>query len=155
MTDLELQQRRAVVNEAKSWLNTPYHHLARVKGAGADCAQLPIAVYSAAGLVPDFDPGNYVAQWFLHHDTEKYLEQVERFATLCGNYLNCREIVSNPLPGDFLVYKFGRTYSHGAIVIKWPLIIHAWRQGNKVCYGDASRGQLASRSVKIYTVWSN
>lgn len=40
MTPLELQQRAAVIAEAESWLSTPYHHEARIKGHGVDCAQI-------------------------------------------------------------------------------------------------------------------
>lgn len=153
MTTLERAQREAVVSEARSWLETPYHHLARVKGAGVDCAQLPIAVYAAAGLIPDFNPGVYAPQWFLHRDGEKYLEQVERFARCIGEYAQFSKGMILLNPGDFVVYKFGRCYAHGAIVVDWPIIIHAWRLGGKVGYGDASRGELATRPVKFYTVW--
>ena len=145
MTELERQGRQAVVDEAKTWLDTPYHHMARVKGVGVDCAQMPIAVYSAKGYVPaEYDPGYYFPQWFLHQEDESYLTEVRRFA---------KEFTGPALPGDFLVYKFGRCYAHGAIVVKWPLIIHAWRKRDRVCYGDASRGELASRTVKFFTIW--
>ena len=55
----ETQQRTALVDAARSWLNTPYHHKARVKGAGVDCAQLLIGVYTDAGLIEAFDTGDY------------------------------------------------------------------------------------------------
>jgi cell wall-associated NlpC family hydrolase len=141
-------QRQAIVDEAISWLGTPYHHRARVKGSGVDCAQLPIAVYSKIGIIPEFDPGDYSTQWYLHRDAERYLEQVEKYA---------HETDGEILPGDFLVYKFGWTFSHGVIVVKWPIVIHAWGPSKKVCYGDGTRGQLAfmknrkSRPVKHYT----
>ena len=38
-------QRAAVVAEARSWIGTPYHHAADVKGHGVDCAMLLIRVY--------------------------------------------------------------------------------------------------------------
>lgn len=47
-------QRQAVVAEAKTWIGTGFHHEARIKGAGVDCAQLLIAVFSACGFVPEF-----------------------------------------------------------------------------------------------------
>ena len=49
----EQQERAAVVAEAKAWLGTPYHHRAKLKGVGVDCAQLPIAIYAAVGLNPE------------------------------------------------------------------------------------------------------
>ena len=36
--------RAAVVAEAIAWLGTPYHHRARIKGVGVDCAQLALGV---------------------------------------------------------------------------------------------------------------
>ena len=39
MDKLELAQRLAVVAEAESWLGTPYHHEARIKGHGVDCVE--------------------------------------------------------------------------------------------------------------------
>lgn len=44
-------RRLAVIAEARSWVETPFRHQARVKGLGADCAQLIIAVGEACGLL--------------------------------------------------------------------------------------------------------
>ena len=55
---MDLRQR--IVEEARSWLGTPYHHQAMVKGAGVDCAMILVAVYRAVGLIPaGFDPRPY------------------------------------------------------------------------------------------------
>ena len=69
----EKQQRTAVLDEARSWLGTPYHHRACVKGAGVDCAQILIAVYANAGLIQAFDTGDYPPDWMLHREEERYL----------------------------------------------------------------------------------
>jgi cell wall-associated NlpC family hydrolase len=60
-----------------------------------------------------------------------------------------------PLPGDFLLFHFGRSYSHGAIVINWPLCIHAHRDSGVVLV-DALRHprllqRIAQRKVKVFT----
>ncbi len=67
------EQRKDVVAEARSWLGTPYHHAADVKGHGVDCAMLLVRVY--CDLRPDrtFDPRPYTRDWFLHRDEERYL----------------------------------------------------------------------------------
>ena len=52
-------QSTRVVAEAMTRLRTPYHHRGKLKGVGVDCAQLPLVVYAAAGLVEDFDTGDY------------------------------------------------------------------------------------------------
>ena len=33
-----------IVTEARTWVRTPYHHQARLKGVGVDCAGLVIGV---------------------------------------------------------------------------------------------------------------
>ena len=130
MTELEVQQRAAVVAEARSWLGTPYHHMGRVKGVGADCLTLPICCYQAAGIVPrDFKVAFYPRDWNLHRADERYLEGVLQFG---------REIEGPPLPGDLVLWKFGRCFAHGAVVVDWPVVIHA--HINRACIlEDVSR----------------
>lgn len=137
--------REQVVREALSWERTPYHHRARVKGVGVDCAQLPIAVYSAVGLIPAIEP-DYSPQWMLHRDEEQYLGWVRRFA---------REIPrAEAGPGDFAIWKFGRCYSHGAIVLDLPHVLHALILGGGVTRGHVDRDEeLRSRPVLYFTLF--
>ena len=150
----ELIQRQRVVVEARSWLRTPYHHNQRVKGGGVDCANLPAAVYAAAGVVPEIPAEEYSAQWHLHcdaenPDTERYLNRVLEFAT---------EFSGPPHPGDFVLWKVGRRWAHGAIVIEWPVIIHAAAKAGMVIQGDAQRDAfdkklLKDREPRYFTLW--
>jgi cell wall-associated NlpC family hydrolase len=105
---MNLAARAAVVAEAQAWLGTPFHHQGRVKGSGVDCAMLLAEVYQRCGLVPYVDPGYYPPDWHLHRDAERYLEKLMPYA---------RELAGAPAPGDVAVFQFGRTFSHGAIVI--------------------------------------
>ena len=111
-------QRQAVVAEARSWLRTPYHDHGRVKGAGADCALFPLEVYTTVlGLTAPPIP-RYVMQWHLHRDAEMYLDYVRAFGAI--------EIAETEAqPGDFVLWRVGRVYSHGAIIVDWPHVIHA------------------------------
>ena len=52
----EQEQREAVVAEARTWIGTPWIHMAAIKGAGVDCAMLLARVYIEVGLVAEFDP---------------------------------------------------------------------------------------------------
>lgn len=139
-----MSSRAKVVSEALTWLRTPYHHRARVKGAGVDCANLPAAVYEAAGLI-DFLSPEYSPQWMLHRDEELFLEYIRE---------RSREIESEQVgPGDLIIWKFGRTFSHSAIVIDYPRVIHALN-GVGVTWGDACRDSLlADREKKFFTLW--
>jgi NlpC/P60 family putative phage cell wall peptidase len=133
--------RATVVREAESWIGTPFHHAARVKGAGIDCLMLLAEVYERTGVAPRIDPPFYVPDWHLHRDAERYLEGLTRYAT---------EIPGPPQPGDIALVRFGRTFSHGAIVTAWPRVIHAyWSIG--VVHGDATLYPLATRPVKFFT----
>ena len=137
--------RASVVKEATSWIGTPFHHAARVKGAGVDCLMLLAEVYQHAGIVAPIEPPFYVPDWHLHRDAERYLEGLTRYAG---------EITGPPLSGDIALFRFGRTFSHGAIVTAWPLLIHAyWNIG--VVRGDATLYPLAGRPVKFFMPFFN
>jgi hypothetical protein len=112
------EARAAVVAEAKTWLATKYIARARVKGAGVDCAQSLIAWYVDTGMLEDIDPGKYAVQWGQNQSEEKYLNEILKHAT---------EITeAEVLPADMVLYRLGRTYCHGALIIDWPhVVIHA------------------------------
>ena len=132
--------RAADVAEAQSWIGTPFHHAARVKGAGVDCLMLLAEVYERAGVSAHIEPPFYVPDWHLHREAERYSEGLLHYA---------REIAA-PLPGDIALFRFGRTFSHGAIVIEWPRLIHAyWAIG--VVWGDANLHPLKGRPVRFFT----
>lgn len=139
--------REAVVREALTWEGTPYHHGARQKGVGVDCAMLPAAVYEACELAPRLDP-EYSPQWYLHRDEELYLQYILPHAV---------EITFEELgPGDLIVWKFGRTYSHSAIVLDYPEVLHAVRHSRSVIRGNADRDfELVDRPRRFFTLWSN
>lgn len=138
----ETEKRQQIVAEAESWLRTPYHHQGFVKGAGVDCAFLLVKVYHACGLIPDIDPRPYPPDWHLHRSEERYLSWVEKYAIQ----------VEEPKPGDIVLYQFGRCISHGAIVVKWPMLIHSYvTQG--CTYADATKNPLADRQRAIYSLW--
>lgn len=146
----ELEMRQRVVQEARSWIGTPYHHRAQVKGAGVDCAMLPYAVYRALGLMGEEEFGNYPTEWHLHHDEERYLAIVGAHA---------REIEAAEVgPGDFVIWKFGRAFSHGGIVTAWPRVVHSYI-GIGVSEEDVGRSGLfrmkngEPRPMRAFSLW--
>jgi len=145
MIILESAQRQAVIAEALSWLSTPFHHEAMVKGAGVDCGMLLVAVYRAAGLIPAITVEHYAYQWHLHKSEEKYLEYLSQFG---------REIPEGEQgPGDVVIWKMGRCFSHAAIITSWPLIIHAAVGLGVVT--DHAQGNLRfqGRERKFFSPW--
>lgn len=140
---MTLEQRERVVAEARSWLGTPYHHQGRVKGAGVDCAMLPLLVYQAVGLVPLNAPfDDYPRDWYQHQDGERYLAVVERYA----------DQVTAPRPGDLALFRWGRCVSHGAVVVAWPLVIHAFVKQGVTLADVATEQRLAQRYVGTWSL---
>jgi cell wall-associated NlpC family hydrolase len=111
----EQQQRLAVVQEALTWLGTPYHHQGRIRGAGVDCGMLLLEVFEAAGVMPHHEPEPYPTDWFLHKGAEIYFDHFAQ---------HTEPVVGTPLPGDIVLLRVGRCIAHGAIVIAWPKVVH-------------------------------
>lgn len=128
-TEQEATERAAVIREAKTWLRTPYHPGAHIKGAGIDCGWLMKEVFERLGLIEHVEPGYYPPDFALHSDSASYQTFVERFAAP----------VQEPTPGDVVMFKWGHSYSHGGIIIDWPNIVHASLSDRMCCLADARR----------------
>lgn len=134
------EQRAAVVDEAHTWLRTPYHHMGdgeqragrQLKGIGIDCAQILIETYSAVGVIDWFSTGKYGRDWMSHNADERYVSFIAKYA----EQYDWRE---EPIqPADIAVWKFGLSFSHGGIVTEWPHVIHAYASFGFVDKSDAS-----------------
>jgi cell wall-associated NlpC family hydrolase len=149
MNDKEKLERQLVVEEAKTWLKTPYHHMGRIKGSGVDCGQILIAVWDNCGLIELLEVGHYYQDWSLHRSEEKYLEWILKYT---------KKVDRAPLPGDIILYKFGRCISHAAIVIDYPLVIHSYVNLG-VTYSDSKQDAILldkkgnSRECGVYSFW--
>ncbi len=144
----EIEQRAAIVAEARRWIGTPYHNCADLRGVGVDCGMLIVRVFVDTGLCAPFDPRPYPPDWHLHRSDERYLGFV---------FDRCAE-VEEPRPGDILVFRYGRCYSHGGIVtIAAPLtIVHAFWPAGIVIEEELSRNaQLAdpARRRRAFSYW--
>lgn len=134
--------REAIITEAKTWLRTPWRHAAAVKYAGVDCGRVVIEIYANCGLIERFTPDAYPQDFALHSSEERFLTNIERYAVR----------VDNAKQGDIAVWKFGRCFSHAAIVTAWPAIIHA-KINEGVLLDDGTQGDLAGREVRFYSVF--
>ena len=147
--DNESAQRAAVVAAARSWIGTPYHNCADVKGVGVDCGMLLVRVFVDSGLCAPFDPRPYPVDWHLHRAEERYL----------GFIFDRGAEVTAPLPGDVMVVRYGRTYSHGGIVsIAAPLtIVHAYFPARSVLEEEIGRNSVlsdATRKPRFFSYWT-
>jgi NlpC/P60 family putative phage cell wall peptidase len=111
--------RAAICAEALTWLGTPYHDLQALKGVGADCARFPLAVAQAVGLIPtSYAPPVYSPSWHLHQQGELYYRYLEE--------AGCQEVPWEARqPGDVVLFRFGHTASHAAILLEDGDIVHA------------------------------
>ena len=101
---------------------------------------LLVGVYGAVGIVPDdFTPPKYSRDWHLHRDTERYLGGYRR------SFARKRTIRS---PATFAMWKFGRTFSHSAILVGNGKIIHSYI-GRGVVLDDIDQPELDGREVKF------
>lgn len=149
----EALERQAVVDEALSWLRTPYHHHGRIKGpgGGVDCLMLLAEVFERSGLVDRVEPGNYARDWHLHRNEEAYMQGLMRYAVQ-------REPGELPDAGDIVLFRFGRTYSHGAIVVEAAAqvprvaVVHSYI-GLGVIKGRIREAPLAGRPYQFWTFW--
>jgi cell wall-associated NlpC family hydrolase len=139
-----LRLRQAIIAEAETWLGTRFHHMEALKGAGTDCLGLIYGVYRAVGLVDEIKIPFYRADQMLHRDDESYLAGLMQYGG--------RE-VEHPEPGDVAMFVYGRLYWHGAIVVQWPRLIHAFAERREVCRGDGEQGRLRGRPRKFLSVF--
>lgn len=135
--------RDEIVLAASGWLGTPYHHHARVKGVGVDCAQILVAIALELKLINDRQAElvpNYPPEWHLHNREEHLLEYLE--------LMGCVE-TNDALPGDILCFKFGRTCSHIGVMVNSDQFIHACLRSKAVVVNSLN-GDWLTRWAKTY-----
>lgn len=142
--EIEAAQRALVCRLAREWVRTPYRHQGRIKGVAADCTFFA-EVYAEAGLMPAIEIPPYSPQAHLNRGGQVYMNLVTRYA---------RE-VETPQPGDIVLYKIGRAFAHGAVVINpgWPNIVHADIGAGFVILALGDQAQLASVERKFFSHW--
>lgn len=133
--------RERIIQEAIEWLGTPFHCGSRIKGVGVDCAQLLAAVYHEVGLIAYIPITYYPPQWFIHHDEERLLIEVEKYA----------KPIEVPQKGDIAIWKYARCYSHAGIIVDELRFIHSFSHLN--CgYCGFDEVMPPNRPVKYFSV---
>ena len=109
--------RAALWPSASSWLGTPFHGHACVRGHGVDCIHLAAAILTECGhleAVPDFGPYNLDGGH--HEDASKVTDWLKNsprfhlcwrvpFKTPGGSYL---------MPSDVLCFRLGKVHGTSA-----------------------------------------
>ncbi len=111
--------RGEIVRAARSWIGTPYHHQACLKGVGADCLGLVRGVWRDV-FGSDVDaPVAYSPDWAEASGIEAMLEGARRRLVAVE-----RDAVQ---PGDVLVFRLrpGFVAKHAGLVATAETMIHA------------------------------
>lgn len=117
--------RAQIVQEAREWLDTPFHHQARLHRVGVDCVGLVIGVCRSLGLIdPDFDVTAYPrvpdGSSFMHL-ADQYMDRID---------------FADAQPGDAVVVSFDLDPQHIGILGDYRhggfSIIHASSEAGRV-----------------------
>jgi hypothetical protein len=153
---LERAQRRAVVEAALSWCDTPYRNCGMVKGpkGAVDCSMLLVAAWTEAKVFKPFDPRPYPSDWMLHSTEERYLAWMRAIA----------DETTTPQPGDTILYMFGRCFSHAAIIVDDAYVVHAFADNRKCIKTERNwvtlqrariaGGEAVERPQLYFDMWS-
>lgn len=149
MTNVEL--RKKIVEEARSWIGTPYVLRGEVKGpnGGCDCGSFLLSVYKACGLMKDEELGIYNHDWWLHKDSAMYVNALRRNAKLIAERVFYK--TDKLEAGNLIICQAANRskWNHGAIVTAWPFIVHNLYGGVKEV--DATRDPTWSyKTIEVY-----
>lgn len=156
MDPKEAAERAQVVAAAREWVRTPWKHRSAALGSGVDCARLLLEVGVRSKMVERFDPKFYTHDWHHHRNEERFIEALsERMVEVesAGEPIKERGREFSVLPGNVLIWKNGRTFSHGAIVSEWPMVVHAsWPA--RCCLEESVYGGILEVSpVRVFSFW--
>jgi NlpC/P60 family putative phage cell wall peptidase len=118
--------RDAIVDAARAWIGTPYHHQASLRGVGTDCLGLVRGVWrDIYGSEAETPPG-YSRDWAEAGGRETMLEAASRHLENMA--------LSEIEPGDVIIFRLrpGVVAKHAAIVASASTMIHAM-EGAPVC----------------------
>lgn len=113
---------RAIVDEARTWIGTPYRHQFSVKGQGCDCLGLLRGVWrSVIGPEPETAPA-YTPDWSEASGEERLWQAAKRHL----------QPIRSPVSGDILLFRMRSraVAKHLGILAsndtRYPTIIHAY-----------------------------
>lgn len=135
---------RDVIEAARSWIGTPYHHQASKKGVGCDCLGLIRGVYEELYGRPAERPPAYSQDWGEAQRRETLIEGAERH--LIRSHTDSAPLSTHYQPADVVIFRLrqGAIAKHAAIVSERGYMIHAV-EGAPVC--EVSLGPWWQRHI--------
>lgn len=116
--------RAALIAEARTWLGTPWHHQAAVKGAGCDC--IGFVRGAAEPFIGAIDqPMDYAATWPLYRAEERLREAMAEHATEIA--------IEEARPGDILLFSVGKGPAHHCGYLgDGNTLLHCYQEAGRV-----------------------
>jgi cell wall-associated NlpC family hydrolase len=156
---------------AESWLRTPFHPRARIKGAGVDCVQLAAAIYLELGAIPDVPFPHYTMDGGTHLTESLVISYVEGLGCFqrieprwgkppSSQVKQCKSCgpAAGPLPrftvgeffaGDFLGFQIGKVVHHCGVFLGGSRFIHTFKP-YAVHYGNLLDPTWLKRLVTVH-----
>ena len=136
-----------IVAQARSWLGTPYHHQARLKGVGCDCLGLVVGVADELSLTRSdgtpliqFDETNYSRQpdgAYLTSMLQSLLQEVPK---------------ESAAPGDLALFTIERNPQHVGLLTEYEDglgVIHSYAPSRKVVEHRLDK-KWQQRIIKVF-----
>ena len=138
--------RKEIINEAVTWMGTPWQHQACVKNVAVDCAMFVAGVARNIGLVTEKEMKlipNYPKDWHFHKDFPMLPFIMEQ--------LGCKEKDKERMrAGDILVFKIGRVPSHLGILLEDNILIHAYSGCKSEVAMHGLSEEWLERMIQVY-----
>jgi cell wall-associated NlpC family hydrolase len=116
-----------IVEQARTWIGTPFYHAGREKGLGVDCIGLVIGVCNELGLIGGYDNREYsqvAPDGTMRREVSRFFDELLPGAPMA--------------PGDVLLFTIGGLEQHIAIYTGpgEQRIIHAFQSVGVVAEHD-------------------
>jgi len=150
-TSISKVDRTLIIDIARQWIDTPYHHQGATKGAGSDCLGLIRGVWRELyGSEPE-SPPPYTPDWNERHQARwNQITGADPLLGAAARHLLARED-DDLVPGDVLIFRITRhgPAKHCGILSDTDRFIHAYA-GRSVVEGWLNRW-WRSRIVGVFS----
>lgn len=137
----EARGRVRFIEEAMTWIGTPFRDCEAIKGVAVDCVMMMARASIDSGLRDEFDPRPYSPRHMLHSEEELFIKYLTE-------KLGCVE-VAEPTLGDLIAWRYGKPYAHGGIWINSEQVLHAHGKAGMVLISDFTDPILAVVNIRV------
>lgn len=144
-----------IIEEARKWIGTPFHHQGRVKGAGVDCLGLVVGVFNALNLRTRIVDSSGKKLPFSTFDSTNYSRQPDgvTLKRVLDALIDPIADISTIRPGDIALFYIKEHPQHLGIIgnNNGLSVIHALESSKRVCEHTLSEN-WCKRIVALYRI---